>query len=161
MQRTIRMSQISNTWRGVTIFKKQNRVNKNGRHSVMLIIALRIFLFAVGWPRGTRCPINAGYTCRLLNRRPRALYTYVYTRQWAYTPVRHATHQNWAQHGQPRHRQANARVLNLTEARKRQILTSIQRSQSAFSLQLTPICQTTTNTAAFVGSIWVHSCYQL
>jgi hypothetical protein len=108
-------------------------VNKNGRHSVMLIIALRIFLFAVGWPRGTRCPIKAGYTCRLLNRRPRALYTYVYTRQWAYTPVRHATHQNWAQHGQPRHRQANARVLNLTEGRRRQILTSMQRSQSAFS----------------------------
>ena len=80
-----------------------------------------------------------------------ALYTYVL--RIHQTVSIHASHRNWAKNGQQRHRQANARVLNLTEGRKRQILTSIQRSESAFSFQLSLICQTTTN-------IWLRSLVQ-
>ena len=63
------MSQIANTWSGVTIFKKWNEPSKYIL-AAMFIIELRIFLFAVGWPRSTRCSINAGHKGRLSHRRP-------------------------------------------------------------------------------------------
>ena len=101
----------------------------------MLFMALRIFLFAVGWPRGTRCPINAGHKGRLLHSRPRCT---------VYVRIHHIIDiGGWLTYAL---RSMIVSVLNLIEG----------RSQSAFSFQLSPICQTTTKYDCVRWSIWIH-----
>ena len=137
----------------------------------MLIIALRIFLFAVGWPRGTRCPINAGHKGRLSHRPPAAIYTVHRGRRavWEsklcirmYTPDKrlrikvgsYIARRSWC---------IQCIVAGGWCKSRCSVYVCIHQTNDRV-LYLSVVAYLPNNNkhmAAFDGSIWVHGCYKL